>query len=133
MSLDGTRHFAKAALHLCIQSARNVHTDCMSRPPTCTLHNHDDLSCIHQISPVFRKWFSRHILDPNVGEVLQSALTFTSGIFQHPPRLHSSIFPADSNISSTQPSDWTCGIDDTSSSAWKRTKGLKQKLVAKEA
>ena len=44
-----------------------------------------------------------HILDPNAGEALQSALTFTSGIFKHSPRrLHGSIFPGDSNISSTR-------------------------------
>ena len=60
-------------------------------------------------------------LDHNAGEALQSALTFTTGIFQHPPHLHSSIFTADFNICSTTPSDWTCGLDDTSSSVWQRT------------
>jgi hypothetical protein len=47
----------------------------------------DPLSCIHQLPPVFRKWFAHHILDTNDGEALQSALTFITGIFQQPPRL----------------------------------------------
>ena len=122
-STDGTRHFGDTALHLCIQSTRNVRTDCMSRPPTCTSGNHDVLSCIRQIPPVFRKWFARHVLDTNAGEALQSTLTFTTGIFQHPPRLHRSIFKTHSNMSLNQPSDWTCGIDNTSESSqtWKHT------------
>ena len=93
----------------------------MSRPPTCTMHSHDDLSYIRQIPPAFRKWFAINILDHNAGEALQSALTFTLGIFQHPPRLHSSIFPAHLNTSSTTPSDWTFDLDDTSSSTWQHT------------
>ena len=120
-SLDGTRHFGTAALNICIQSARNIHTDYMSRPPTCTLQNQDDLSCIRQIPPVFRKWFATHIINHNAGEALQSALTFTSGIFQHKPRLHSSVLHADPHISSTTASDWTCDFDDTSSSTWQHT------------
>ena len=118
ISLDGTRHFGTSALTICIQSARHISTDRMSRPPTCTIQSHDDLSCIRQIPTVFRKWFDTHILNHNAGEALQSALTFTSGIFKHSPRLHSSIFPAPFNTSSTIPSDWTCDLDDTSSSAW---------------
>jgi hypothetical protein len=46
MSIDGTRHFSEADRHLCIQSARNIRTDCMSRPPTCTLHSHVDPACL---------------------------------------------------------------------------------------
>jgi hypothetical protein len=120
-SIDGIRQFCDAALQLCIQSARNVRTDCTSRPPTCSTESHDHLSCIRQIPPVFRKWFAHHILDTNAGEALQSAFTFTTGICQQQPRLRSSIFPADPNMTSTQVSDWTCGIDDTPSPAWKRT------------
>ena len=71
-SIDGTRQFGDAALHLCIQSARTVRTDCTSRPPTCSTENHDHLSCIRQIPPVFRKWFAHHILDTNAAEALQS-------------------------------------------------------------
>ena len=73
----------------------------------------ESADAVRQVPPALRQWLDRNVLGENSGEAMTSPLTFTTGIFEHPPSVHEALVDGSSETA------WTWGIERVSTAAWR--------------